>query len=142
NGLRFDSRARPAKSSLLRASGGKEAVMATYRIFFRNSSGIVGRHDCTADYDEAALAVAEVLCDACSDRCDSFGLWIGDHCIAEERPRPLTVDAIIENRQAAVIEHEEAVQRSQWSISNSERLLARIAELGAQSRALAQTGSQ
>ena len=98
--------------------------MATYRIFFRNSSGIVGRHDFTADDDEAALAMAEVLCDACSDRCDSFGLWIGDHCIAEQ-PRPLTVDAILENRQAAVIEHEEAVQRSQWSISNSERLLAR-----------------
>ena len=64
--------------------------MATYRIFFRNSSGIVGRHDFIADDDEAAVAMAEVLCDACSDRCDSFGLWIGDHCIAEQ-PRPLTV---------------------------------------------------
>ena|SRR5438876_1211278 len=115
--------------------------MATYRIFFRNSSGIVGRHDFIADDDEAAVAMAEVLCDACSDRCDSFGLWTSDHCIAEQRPRPLTVDAIVENRQAAVIVHEEAVQRSQWSISSSERLLAHIAELRAQSRALAQTGS-
>src|SRR2546423_11412684 len=105
--------------------------MATYRIYFRNSSGIVGRHDFIADDDETAVAMAEILCDACSDRCDSFGLWMGDRCIAEQRPGPLTVDAIVENRQAAVIEHEEAVQRSQWSISNSERLLARIAELGA-----------
>src|SRR2546421_2589101 len=108
--------------------------MATYRIFFRNSSGIVGRHDFTADDDEAAVAMAEVLCDACSDRCDSFGLWMGERCIVEQRrPRPLTVDAIVQRTQAAAIAHEEAVQRNHWSISRSERLLARLDELRAQS---------
>jgi len=37
----------------------------------------MGRHDFEAEDDRAAMILAEVLCDACSDMCGFFELWQG-----------------------------------------------------------------
>jgi hypothetical protein len=110
--------------------------MITYRIYFRSSSRIVGREDFTADDDRTAVVIAEILYDACSDKCDSFGLWRGTHCVVGRGvlPRPLGAEIVQGNNQASVIECLEAIQRSHWSIASSERLLMRLNELRAQSR--------
>jgi len=109
--------------------------MSTYRVFFRNASGIVGRQDFVADDDDAAVVVADILCNACSDCCTSFEVWDGGcRIVAPRTPRSLVGrDAIVEKRQAVIVECEEAIQQSNWSIASSERLLHRLAELRAQS---------
>ena len=104
--------------------------MNTYRVYFCDSTRIVGRHDFTAGDDQAAVTMADVLCDACSDRCDSFEVWSGDHCIVGRRSHsPRAADVIMGRCQEAMIECEETIQRSQWSIASSERLLERLSEL-------------
>jgi hypothetical protein len=105
--------------------------MGIYRVFLREASGIVGRHDFVAWDDHEAVAMADILCDACSDRCSSFEVWAGGHCIITPRaPRSLAgIEGIQERRQEAVIEHEDAIQRSQWAIASSKRLLERLTEL-------------
>ena len=104
--------------------------MRTYRVYFRDPSGIVGRHDLVVVDDREAVALAGVLCDACSDRCTSVEVWRDQHIVATQRipQSPPAVGEIVERRQQAVIEHEDAIQRSNWSIASSERLLKRIRE--------------
>ena len=105
--------------------------MGIYRIYFREASGIVGRHDFVAWDDQEAILIGDILCDACSDRCSSFEVWEGGHRIVAPRaPRSLP-DAFSDKRQAVAIEHEDAVQRSQWAIASSKRLLQRLTELRA-----------
>ena len=106
--------------------------MGGYRVFLRNGPNIVGRHDFTADNDQAAVTTADVLCDACSDRCDSFEVWSGARCIAGRTPHsPRSVDVIIGRRQQAVIDIEDAIQRSEWAIASSQKLIGRLDELRA-----------
>ena len=113
--------------------------MDTYRVYFRNPFGIVGRQDLRAGDEHAAVALADILCEACSDRCESFDVWRGIHCVVERRaprfPRQ-SVDAITAEGRSVLIACEEAIQESQWSIAGSERLLMRLAELRARSRPL------
>ena len=106
--------------------------MSTYRVFFRSASRIVGRHDFVAPDDQAAVTIADVLCDACSDRCDAFEVWSGDRCVLGHKPRsPRTAEVILGRRQDAVIELEEMMQRSSWAIASSEKLLKCVEELRA-----------
>ena len=50
--------------------------MALYRVYFLNEGGrIESGHDFEASSDAVALAVADTLCEACSDLCDRFELW-------------------------------------------------------------------
>ena len=93
----------------------------------------MGRHDFVAVDDQEAVAMANFLCDACSDHCDSFEVWDGDHRIGAARtPHSLSqIDGLLERRQAAVIEHEETIQRSEWTLAGSKRLLERLNELRA-----------
>ena len=106
--------------------------MSTYRVYFLGSSGIAGRMDVVADDDDDAVATANVLCDACSDCCDSFEVWSGVRRIVGRTPSaPLSSGAGRERWQAAIIVYEQAIQRSQWAIANSQRLLKRTAELRA-----------
>jgi hypothetical protein len=109
--------------------------MGTYRVFFRSASSIVGRFDLTADDNQAATALAETLCEACSDQCDAFEVWDGGHCIGvRHTPRPsLRAQEVLERTQASLVEFEEAIQRSQWAIAGSQKLLARLNEARAQS---------
>ena len=96
--------------------------MSIYRVYFREASGIVGRHDFVAGDDQEAVSMADILCDACSDRCSSFEVWEGGHRILAPRtPRfRAGVEGIQERRQEAVIEHEDTILRSpsvSWSTS-------------------------
>jgi hypothetical protein len=110
--------------------------MGTYRVFFRSGSNIVGRFDLCAKDDQAATALAETLCEACSDQCDAFEVWNGGHCICAGRtPRSLRrLDDIQEKTQASIVEWEETIQRSQWAIAGSQKLLARLNEGRAQTQ--------
>ena len=107
--------------------------MSIYRVYFREASGIVGRHDFVAWDDQEAVSMADILCDACSDRCSSFEVWEGGHRILAPRtPRfRAGVEGIQERRQEAVIEHEDAILRSQWAVARSKRLLEHLTELRA-----------
>ena len=106
--------------------------MGGYRVFFRNGPNIVGRHDFTADNDQAAVTTADVLCDACSDRCDSFEVWSGARCIVGRTSRsPRAVDVIMGRSQQSIVECEDALQRSDWIIASSKKLLDRLDELRA-----------
>ena len=106
--------------------------MGTYRVYFRDATGIVGRHDLVAADDRQALALANALFDACSDRCSSFEVWRGENIVLTRHiilQSPFGVREIVETHQQAVVEHEDAIQRSKWAIASSKRLLARLAEL-------------
>src|SRR5260370_10464693 len=102
--------------------------MDSYRVFFRNAFGIVGRQDFLAGDERAAVAIAEILCEACSDKCDSFDVWRGVRCVVQERrprfPR-LSADAITAEGQSVLIECEDAVRKSQWTGATSDRLSMR-----------------
>lgn len=103
--------------------------MGTYRVYFRNASGIVGRHDYAADDEQEAIVIADSLCDACSDRCHSFEVWRGNTCVVAPRTpgSPHSEAEITEKTKAAIVESEQAILRSEWAIAASQRLLARLA---------------
>jgi hypothetical protein len=107
----------------------KEATLA-YRIYFRHQKiGIVGRDEFEAEDDRAAIAFAEVLCDACSDVCDHFELWQGVRRVgACDRGECAKQDAwrLNAQTQAAAAEHEERLLDSKWAIAKSRRLLAQF----------------
>ena len=104
--------------------------MTTYRVYFRDTTRIVGRHDFTAHDDQAAVTMADVLCDACSDIADSFEVWSGDRCIVGRTSRSRrAADVILGRTQETIIECEEAIQRSEWIIARSKKLIERLGEL-------------
>jgi len=105
--------------------------MPTYRVYFRGGSGIAGRQDFAALDEQDAITMAESLCDACSDSCNSFELWQGRRFIAGPRtPRARSeIDGLIGLRQAAAVEHEEMMLSSRLAIASSQRLLERLNEL-------------
>ena len=108
--------------------------MRTYRVYFHNGAGIAGRHDLVALDDREAVALADVLCDACSDVCSSFEVWRDQNIVATRRipQSPLGSHEIAVVRQQAVVDHEDAIQRSKWTIASSKRLLKKLEELRAQ----------
>jgi len=98
--------------------------MASYRIYFVGERAILGRHDFDADNDRAAIQVAHVLFDACSDDCRSFDLWQGRRRIAVPRLFvPSTFEELSEATQERVLDTEERIAHSQWNIARSRRLL-------------------
>jgi hypothetical protein len=98
----------------------------SYRIFFRAQGAIVGRDDFEAESDRAASMIAEVLCDACSDRCDSFELWQGSRPVGARHASLVRIDAgrLTAQMQEEVAQHEELLRDSRWIIAKSKRLLA------------------
>lgn len=140
----FSSRRRPTEPLLSSLPYSRESTVDTYRVYFRDASGIVGRHDFAADDDREATIIADSLCDACSDRCNSFEVWQRDHRVVVPRaPRsPRSDEEITAKTQAAIVECEEAIQRSQWAIASSERLLARLAAPSVRSRSLKDAASR
>ena len=108
--------------------------MGTYRVYFRASTRIVGRHDFTTDDDQSAVTIADVLCDACSDCCDSFEVWNGDHRVIGLTPHsPRSANVILGRKQRSIVEFEEAIQQSDWVVANSRKLLERLDQLLASS---------
>lgn len=105
--------------------------MKWYRMYFYGASGsFQGRHEFEAQDDLAAMTVAEHLCDACSDRCETFQLWDGVRCVDvsfSRMPHPaVPLDQISLSFQKSMIESEETIRHSDWAIARSKRLVERI----------------
>jgi hypothetical protein len=102
----------------------------SYRIYFRNERGaIIACENFPAPGDEAALAIAARLFDACSDCCAQSDVWCGKERIdAAARPSsgamPLTI-----RMQTALLRAAEALGASGSKIAASARLPALIAQL-------------
>ena len=103
--------------------------MAGYRLYFVDDKGAIqAREEFIAADDDAALIVSEVVYRACSDACFSYELWQGDRrVIAYDSPRANTLAAPTDQQtveiQEIALSLEESLQRSQWTIARSEKLL-------------------
>ena len=99
--------------------------MTAYRIYFYINGEIHGRQDFEADGDVAAIRIARVLYDACSDLCDRFELWQGKRQIYARQPHHQRANLadLIEDHQRVTIEIEERVRQSRWMIARSQRLI-------------------
>jgi hypothetical protein len=112
--------------------------MPDYRVYFRGPTFIHGRHDFEAEDDAAATVMAELLYEACSDRCEHFEVWRGAtmiYPIAWEEPQPCATmikSQIVALRQETVRQNEELIRDSHWTIAKSKHLLTRIRELEGQ----------
>jgi len=104
-----------------------------YRMYFRDAAGISGRVDFDAEDDPVAMTTAELLADACSDKCGGFELWQDTRQLCDRRmlPRPprLTLSDLSEKRQAVVIETEVAIKDCAFVIASSQRLLESLKQL-------------
>ena len=105
--------------------------MKWYRVDFYGISGsFQGRHEFEAGDDLTAMMVAEHLCDACSDICESFELWDGVRRVDtsfSRMPHPaVPLEQISLAAQNSIIKSEDAIRRSHWAIARSERLAERI----------------
>ncbi|MBV8892767.1 MAG: hypothetical protein JO266_12495, partial [Acidobacteria bacterium] len=98
--------------------------MSTYRIQFLATGKICGRQDFEADDDVAAIRIARVLYDTCSDICQSFKLWQGKRHIPAQLPhhQKANLADLIEDHQRMTIETEEIISQSKWMIAHSRRL--------------------
>ena len=102
-----------------------------YRLYFLDGNDhIAARDEFKADNDHTAIAVAEVLHDACSDRSPGFELWEGARRLArnscEGLVQPRQEVELTLAMQEMVLEREEIMRQSQWCIAVSRRLLERI----------------
>jgi hypothetical protein len=106
-----------------------------YRVYFRGPALIHGRHDFEALDDAAATVMAELLYEACSDRCERFELWRGATMIypiapvGPPRSAAIGESPIVALRQEAVRRSLELIRDSHWTIAKSMQLLLRIREL-------------
>jgi hypothetical protein len=102
-------------------------VVKTYRSYFFGDRVISGRHDFDADNDTSGLQIAHALFDACSDSCQSFELWQGERMVYVPRTyRETSFTEMSAAHQPAVIETEETLAQSRWSVAKSRRLLERL----------------
>jgi hypothetical protein len=101
------------------------ARMTKYRICFSVGGRLGGRHDFEADDDVAAIRVARVLFDGCSDVSQSFELWQGRRRLPANQPHHsrASLADLIEAHQRLTIETEEAISRSNCTIARSKRLI-------------------
>ena len=107
--------------------------MATaYQIFFLADGRTQCREDLQAEDDVAAIRIARVLYDACSDVCEAFELWQGRREIrAAQQPHHATARLadLIEAHQRVTIDREEAISQSKGMIARSRRLIATLDEI-------------
>ena len=107
-------------------------MTTTYQIYFLADDRTQGREDFQADDDFAAIRIARVLYDACSDVCEAFELWQGRREIrAAQQPHHATARFadLIEAHQRVTIEREEAISESKGMIARSRRLIATLDEI-------------
>ena len=99
--------------------------MSAYRIYFRTNGRIHGREDFEATDDAAAIRIARVLHDACSDVCDGFELWQGTRqlCAPQPHQQKAGLADLIEAHQRIAIQKEEDISQSRWMITESRRLI-------------------
>src|SRR5215471_163044 len=101
--------------------------MADYRMYFLATDRIEAREDFQADNDIDAIRIAQVLCDACSDRCDTFELWKEKRKVdTAQESQPVRLAELTRAHQQLVLETEEAILESDWIIAQSKRLIERL----------------
>jgi hypothetical protein len=111
--------------------------MAPYRFRFYDDDDdhtVLGDFDFEAGDDIQAVETAEVLFDACSDRCQSWELWEGQVFLVrgpQNIGMPLRASDLGRRRQESIIGYEETILNSEWAIASSERLLAELDKLKA-----------
>jgi hypothetical protein len=108
--------------------------MRTYRLCFFDEDIIRGRFDFQAYDDDRAVEIAEILFDACSDRCQSWGIWDGNVLLMggpQILGAPMRASDLAERRQENIVECEETILQSEWAVASSTRLLAELDKLKA-----------
>lgn len=101
--------------------------MAVYRMYFLAADRIRAREDFEADNDIDGIRIAKVLCDACSDSCDSFELWQEERKVGgAQRFQPVSFAELSHAHQQIVVEMEETILTSNWAIARSRRLIERV----------------
>ena len=109
--------------------------MAWFRLYFLDGRDrIAARDEFEAQDDRTAIAIAGLLHDAFSDCSPCFELWQGARRLVPETPvRPAKASQrtaeVTLRMQQTVLEREEILQQSLWSIATSKRLVARIDQL-------------
>ena len=91
--------------------------MSAYRMYSLISGQIQGGEDFEAADDVAAIRIAGVLYDTCSDVCDGLDLWQG------KRHQKASLSDLIEAHQRVAIQKEEDISQSRWMIARSRRLI-------------------
>jgi len=99
--------------------------MAAYRIYFVGPGRISARQDFEADEDVAAIRIARVLYDMCSDICQSFELWQGKRQINAQQPHHsrASLTDLIEAHQRVTIDTAEVISERRCMIARSRRLI-------------------
>jgi hypothetical protein len=109
--------------------------MPSYRIYFRKGDGIAGRDDFEAENDRDAMFIATLLCDACSDVCDTFELWDGARQVDDVTSVPtLSIEDVRARAQETVLTREIIIRDSHWQIAKSRRLLEHVTQVRGQLR--------
>ena len=106
--------------------------MGPYRLYLYGGGDIRGRHDFDAEDDVGAVKVAELLFEACSDRCSAWELWQGARVVhISPKPclPPLALGYVTHRMQQSVLDSEELILCSKWAIATSRRLLDRYQDL-------------
>ena len=110
--------------------------MAIYRFrFFDDDDHIMrGQFDFEAGDDVQAVETAEILFDACSDRCQSWEIWEAELFLVRGPQNigiPLRASDLTKRRQEYIVYCEEIILQSKWMVASSERLLAELDKLKA-----------
>jgi hypothetical protein len=108
--------------------------MGTYRLLFFDDGIVCGRFDLQARDDDRAAETAEILFQACSDCCQSWGIWEGTEFVSSGPMKLRTrlgASDLTEQRQENIVRCEEAMLESEWAIASSKRLLAELDKLKA-----------
>ena len=101
--------------------------MADYRVYFLVANHVRAREDFEADNDIDGLRIAQVLRDACSDSCDGFELWQKERKVdIPQAFQRVSLAELTQVHQQIVIEKEETILRSNWTIAQSKRLIERV----------------
>jgi CheY-like chemotaxis protein len=101
-----------------------------YRLYFRgDADAIQARQGFFADSDDEACELAQILFDACHDKCSRYELWSGTRLIVEsweKAPSPPRFEFLTRNRQERVLDYEQRLRDSHWIVGKSQRLLEAI----------------
>ena len=104
-------------------------MTTTYQVCFVADGRTQLRENFQADDDVAAIRIARVLYDACSDVCEAFELWQGRREIrAAQQPHYASarLSDLIEAHQRVTIDREEAISQSKGMIARSRHLIATL----------------
>src|SRR5215469_5936983 len=107
---------------------GPEAVPMSYTLYLVTDGHFSDARHFVAGSDEAALAVAYAVQDACSDSFQTFELWQRSRQIvgkAWPRPEPLSAEVAVES-QARVLELEESLLSSRRALAESMKLIQAV----------------